>query len=456
MSKSTRNIIIVVVVAVVLAGAVFGAKALIDYIEKVRAPETTDTEDTSKVLINITNYNFIEGLIIDNSYGVTEFSNTDHGWKLISEDIDAESSLIEVYVMLASYIKGAKLVEENISDKSLYGMNNPIRVTLKLKGGEETFLLGGLTPTKETFYVMKEGESAVYTLDANSNLGVAPLDLGTYFAMNVISIVVNKDFFPDEDYNYLHFERENQVIIETTKNEDLTWTMSAPIKIETEATALSVIFVSMQDCQIIQYLGTDNSDEDLEEYGLVNPKYVIRYTCDSGKERTIYFGKDSSSSCIYAMDVESKLVVTLSKSDLEFLDNKAVDLVAYVIYTEKVVDHAYVTATWKGGSSVLDLPVGDETDSFINNATATSDEVSEYYTAMLSALQPYDVDPEAQPEGEKTLTIVFEKKDGTKREFSFIARVNPEDNKVYEYYLFDNGEYTGILVSARDVEGAMQ
>ena len=457
MSKSTRNLIIVVVVAVVLAGAVFGAKALIDYIEAVRTPETTDVEDTSKVLINITNYNFIDGLIIDNSYGVVEFSNTDNGWELISEDIDAESGLIEVYVMLASYIKGAKLIEENVSDKSVYGLNNPIRVTLKLRGGEETFLLGGLTKTGETFYVMKEGETAVYTLDGNSTFNLAPLDLGTYFAMNVISIVVNKDFFPETDYNYLHFERNNQVVIETSKNEDLTWTMTAPIKIETEATSLSVIFVSMQDCQIVQYLGTDNSQEKLEEYGLVNPRYVIKYTCDSGKERTIYFGNDSSSSAfIYAMDVDSGLVVTLSKSDLEFLDNKAVDLVAYVIYTEKVVDHAYVTSTWKGGSSVLDLPVGDETDSFINNIPVNSDTVSEYYTAMLSALQPSDIDADAKPEGEKALTIVFEKKDGTKREFSFIAKVNPEDNKVYEYYLFDNGEYTGILVSARDVEGAMR
>lgn len=455
MSKGTRNLIIVVVVAVVLAGAVFGGKALIDYIQAVRTPETTE-EDTSKVLINITNYNFIEKLTIDNSYGLVTFTNTDNGWVLESDDISADPKLIEVYVMLASYIKGAKLVEENVSDRSLYGLNNPIRVTLTLKAGEETFLLGGLTPTEESFYVMKEGENAVYTLDANYNLRVGPLDLGSYFAMNVISLVVDKDFFPDSDYNYLHFQRDDQVVIETSKNEDLTWTMSAPIRIQTEATSLSVIFVSMRDCQIVQYLGKELDDKTLEEYGLLAPKYVIKYTCDSGKERTINFGKDSSSSCIYAMDTDTGVVVTLSKGDLEFLDNKAVDLVSYVIYTEKVVDHSKVTATWQGGSALLDLPVGDETETFLNGRPVTSDEVSEFYTSMLSALQPYDIEADAQPQGEKALTIIFEKKDGTTREFSFVAKVNAEDNKVYEYYLFDNGEYTGILVSAKDVEGAMQ
>lgn len=455
MSKGTKTVIIVVAVAVVLAGAVFGGKALVDYIYSVRNPEVTTEPDTSKELINV-NVNKMKKLSVENSYGLFEFQDTDNGWTMTSHDHATDKSIIETYVMLATYIRADKMVAEKVSDKAVYEMNSPIRVTVTTEDSEETILIGGLTPTKETFYIMKEGDEAVYTLGASIYVP-DPLSLGSYFAMNVLSLVIDRNYFPDTDYNFLHFERDNEVIIETSKNQDLTWTMTAPINIQTEATSLSVIFVSMKDCQIVQYIGGGQDEETLKQYGLVNPKYVIRFTCDSGTERTVWFGNDSSSSCIYAMDKGTGEVVTLSKSDLEFLDNKAVDLVSYVIYSDSVNDHSKVTATFAGESKVLELTYeGDTVSSLLNGVSVTSTQVSQFYSSLLSALQPDDIETGVTPEGQVALTITFEKKDGTVTEFSFIPKVSPEDGKVYQYYLLENQEYTGILVGFKGVDAVIE
>lgn len=454
MSKGTKTLIIVVTLAVVLAGAVFGGKALVDYIYSIRNPDITTEPDTSKELINV-NASKMKKLSVENSYGLFEFEDTDNGWVMTSHDHATDQGIVETYVMLASYIRAAKLVAENVSDKAVYEMNSPIRVTVTMEDSQETILIGGLTPTNETFYVMKEGDNAVYTLGPSIYMA-DPLTFGSYFAMNILSLVIDRDYFPDMDYNFLHFERDGQVIIDTHKNQDLTWTMTAPINIQTEATSLSVIFVSMKDCQIVQYIGGELDDETLEQYGLVNPKYVIRYTCDSGKERTVWFGNDSSSACIYAMDKETGEVVTLDKSDLEFLDNKAVDLVAYVIYAESVNDHSKVTATFAGGSKVLDLIYeNDAVTSLLNGTVVTSTQVSEFYSGLLSALQPEDIETDVTPEGQAALTITFEKKDGTVTKFSFIPKVSAEDGKVYQYYLLENDEYTGILVGFKGVDAVI-
>ena len=78
MSKGTKTLIIVVTLAVVLAGAVFGGKALVDYIYSIRNPDITTEPDTSKELINV-NARKMKKLSVENSYGLSSRIRTTDG-----------------------------------------------------------------------------------------------------------------------------------------------------------------------------------------------------------------------------------------------------------------------------------------------------------------------------------------------------------------------------------------
>jgi len=421
--------------------------------ERVRQGEVT-TEDASVQLISV-NYNLIEELTVENSYGRFDFRNGDDGWKMASGEMPTDPDSIAVYALMASDISASDTVRTDVSDLSIYGLSNPIRVTVKTPLEQRTLLIGGLTPTEETFYVKTEDSDTVYALGPNKYTK-DPVQLGKLFASNVMSIVMSKDYFPDEDFNYLLFERGGEVVVETDKREDLQWYMTRPIAIATEGTGLSVVLLSLRDAQSVSYIGKDVTPEQLEEFGLTSPRYTITYRTDSGKSRTVLLGADSSSTCVYALDRDTGVVVTLSKEKLDFLDKKTVELVSCIVYLQSINDHSRLTVSGDGDTKDLQItydPVTkDAVSNIMNGAEITAGDATAFYSKILSALKPSDIDAEAQPSGEPAVTVRLERTDGTVVTFGYTARVNGGDGKVYDYYLMRDGEYTGILIDAKAVE----
>lgn len=441
--KLYRNIIILVVVLLILGGAFFAVKQLL---------KDEDVDDYDDKIITLYDFNSeeVSEFTIESSEGTFVFNKKssdgiyDVEWEMVSGgDFPLHSQNVNIVALNAVDLKAYKLIEENPESLELYGLDNPYRVTFKLADGTEKFIeVGSMTPTKQAYYIRISDSNNVYAIYSyKGDLLIATKDE-----------LRNKNVFDVFSSDVVRFslERDGKKIFSAVKDEEIGWQLKEPMRGDANLVRLTSIFDTFVRTSADTYIEEDV--QDLSQYGLDNPKYVIEAATPEQSVKLLLGKSTEGESLYYAALDGSNEVFTINKSFLSFIDIKPIEVFDTLVFTPFIydvselvvnIDGKTIVSQIESDSAKLDedkftidgldvMSKGDEGESAFRN----------FYRSLVgiyfSDLEFLDEKPTGTPE--ITITYTLEKDPG-KMVIEFI----PKDDK--KYYVLENGEYFGKIVN---------
>lgn len=433
--KLYRNIIILVAVLIVLAGTYF-------IIERTIKPEKVESQDKQIELSKFDKENVSE-LTVENTDGKFVFKKNGTEWELTSGgNFEIDTTNVNAIVVNAADLKAYKLIEENASSLEKYGLENPYRITVKMSDGTETVLeIGGMTPTKEAYYIKKGDSKSVYVVYTYAG------DL----LIATISELRNKHVFDVYSTDVIKFalDRNGKRVFSAEKSKESGWMILEPIKGQSNLVRLSTILDSFVRATAVEYI--EENTPDLAKYGLDNPKYVIEAATDKQKIK-LFLGKESEAEYAYYARIDgSNEVFSVDSSAVSFIDIKPIEVCENLVYTPSIYDVSEVVVNIDGNTRVLKIESDSakpEEDKFSVDGIDVVEKGDEaitgfrnYYRSLIGVIyediELLDQKPTGTPE--ITITYTLEKAPG-----KMVVEFIPKDER--NYYALRNGEYAGMVV----------
>lgn len=350
-----------------------------------------------------------------------------------------ESKLNTISYTISS-LTASKVAEENASDLSLYGLDKPATVSVKLENNEvKTLEIGRETPSKSGYYAKLKGSNTVYVI-------------GSYDGKTLLSSysdLRDKTLFTEsyEDVTEFALERNGEIVFKAKKTGDYEWELTEPIEAEVKSGSIDTILQTFMGASASEFVERDAAD--LSKYGLDSPKYVI--TVDS---KSILLGNEKEKgSTTYAKFADGNEVFVLKNSVLNFVDKPLKEVVDVFAYITNIQDVEKIVVNIDGQTIVSEIvtdPDGDtDKDKFYVNGRDVSDvrddsdsQLFRKYYQGLIGITMSDLDVGAEPKGEPEITFTYYRKTDPKEvKVEFV----PRDN-IY-YYVIRNGKYTNMLVA---------
>ena len=272
--RNFKKLIIPTIVLVVLVAAYF----IIDNLPE-KKDETDKTDDSIEI------FNFKKDDLVDikiergdemlwfryvtiqieeeevKSDGTVEKKTVDRKlWEAVEpEDMRTNSSSIDTIAWNANTLKAKKIIEENPSDLSIYGLDSPVKLTFILTDGTQNVLfVGNEVPTGGSYYARKEGDPAVYTI-------------GSYEAEKLLQTkldLIEKELYDEpyvpEDFTALSYERKGAKVFDATSDGQGNWFLSYPIETEANFSSIYTILENIGELTAFEYI--DENVEDLCKY----------------------------------------------------------------------------------------------------------------------------------------------------------------------------------------------
>ena len=223
MSGKQYKLIAVLIAVIVVFTAVY---FIID--KKVTTKEIEQSSNTTPV-INIFNFDTtnVTDLLIKNSDGEYGFTIEDNNWVLTnSEQFKINPYLLNDIVSYMSNLQAINIISEVSDDLSIYGLDSPMAVITCVTSDSSKYVLevGNVNITTDAYYVKKQGESTVYSIDYTTGLALntskqklKDIYLFDTLLNNVISVSL---------------EHEGTVSYDVTKSDTLGWIMNEPLATE--------------------------------------------------------------------------------------------------------------------------------------------------------------------------------------------------------------------------------
>jgi hypothetical protein len=439
--KLYRNAIILVVVIALLGAGYY-------FISKNKKPADS-TGDTSTETIKVLDYTTddITQVTLENSEGTFVIGKKDTNWVLNSPtDFKADSSKLSSIAINATSVIADKVVEEDAKDLTIYGLDKPIQVTLKLKkdGSEKTLQIGSMTPTKGGYYMKLKDSSKVYVV-------------GTYTAEALLVKRLDmKDktlyTLKSEDIISVSMDRKGANVFKSQKNGETDWQMLEPIKGNVNTSALSPMIEALVGTAVSEYV--EEKPSDLGKYGLADPAYVFDFATSSGKYKLLLGNEKEKGSTIYAKLDGMDDVFTISESAFTFLDKplkEIIDVFAYIVNIDQVNK---IELTMDGQTNTFELETykdkdgktDTDKDKFkMNGKDASMKDKDDkqpfraFYQALIGiGLDEIDTSTVSMGTPDITIKYYLKSAPGTMQ----VDFVSKDSNY---YYVFRNGQYTGIL-----------
>ena len=326
MKKNTRYILITLIVAVVLGGAI---AALL--LTQPEAEEETSSSSSTSSSTDISVFSYedadIESITVKNPDGELKIlTRTETVEASSSEDEDSSSEPEEKTVFyldgidedlqstssvstLAGYGTSLSATSEigNKEDLSLaeYGLDSPeVTVTTVLKDGTETsYSIGDQSPISG--YYILYGDK-VYVALASDTLYKTPLD---FVNMTVLSITPpesdDSSTEATNEYTAFNFSGTNfpqeVKIVPDTESLTATFRLTEPYEVSANTTTLNNIVTSIESLTATSVAAVDPTEEQLEEYGLKDPAVRMSFTVN-GESYTLLSGKVEDSKQYVMLD----------------------------------------------------------------------------------------------------------------------------------------------------------
>ncbi|QNU66595.1 DUF4340 domain-containing protein [Ruminiclostridium herbifermentans] len=434
--KLYRNAVILIVILGLLIGAYF----------YISSRQTANSDPLDESIIDDTIYVMksereqITSITFNNDNGTFTITKKDDKWSIDpSYDFEVDNLNADGAVTDMSSIVANKVIEENVTDLSKYGLDKPITVKVGLSdGSSKELLVGSYTLTEDGRYCKMSGESKVYLV-------------GTYYTSKfepTYGYFVKKDILPVDatTLKTFSYEKNGQVQYAVDIVSETEMNIVEPIKEVADTSDVSKMLQAVTQLTINDVV--DNNPTDLNKYGLDKPAYVLKFG-DATTTKNILFGNYVEKGTIrYAKYAEKNSIFTIDTSPLTFLDTKLEDIIYSFIYLPNIKDVNKVELLIDGKKLVCDITTGEDssddkfkvngTDANMKNEKGDSLFRNMYQGMIGITMQKYEVD--AKPSGTPEISIKYHMKD------SKIVTVDLISKDSNYYYAVKDGVYTNKVV----------
>ena len=461
--RKTRNLIVLVMVLGLLAGAYF-------YLAN-RSESTEQETQNEKVTILSFDKNDIARIELKSVNGELTFNKVE---KEVEEEKDGEKQKVKKTMWEVDYPHEIELKQVNVDDiaytfanltaervieeetpedLSPYGLDEPQAVgkaTLE-DGSEKILYLGSKTPAGNTYYLMVEGDPRVFEVWMNH---------GDHLLYTLAD--VRDKSLPEVDtqvVTYLLIDKKDGRPIEIKVNDEQSeeqaqyglglWQMSKPYNepMGVDGQAFGDLLQNLGTFSIEEFIEDDA--QDLSKYGLDDPSFEFRM---EDRESTLHliFGDEYDEDKIYFKTADSDSVYGMKKSRIEtLLEIKSFKLVEKFAYIVNIDNVDKVEIEGKGKSFTLSLSREtveaeneDEEDEVITTYMANGEEVEEKafkkaYQSIIGITVDAELAKELKENPEVKTTFYLNK--GPNRE----VHVNyvPYDNDFYAVFRGGKAEF---------------
>ena len=440
--KLYRNAIILLVIVALLGGAYY-------FISNRNVPED-NSEDYNSDIIKLSDYTSdkVESLTLKNPDGTFVIVKKDTEWVISSPaGFNGDSSVLSSIVINAGSLTADKLVEENAQDLSVYGLDNPVLITVKLNDGKEfTVEIGDKTPTKGGYYVKLSGESKVYVIGSYTG---DKLVIGKNGMKSKALYTITTDMITQ-----LSMDRNGENVFASVKGAEESWSLTQPIKGSVNTTALYPMLEALAATAVSEFV--EESASDLSKYGLDKPSYVFDFnTTTAGAFKLLLGDEKTKGSEFYAKLDGSDEVFVINSSAYNFLDKPLTEIVEVFAYIVNIDQVTKIDLTMEGKTTSMTLDVykdaegksDNDKDKFTVNGVDASgkdendDQPFRKFYQELIGISLDEIDVNGKPEGSPEISIKYTlKADPGTMQVDFISK------DANYYYVVKNGEYSGLLV----------
>ncbi|NLM11460.1 MAG: DUF4340 domain-containing protein [Clostridiaceae bacterium] len=368
------------------------------------------------------------------------------------EGMNVRSSSVDSIAWNANSLKAQKVIDENPEDLSVYGLDNPVKLTFIMNDNTRYVLLvGNETPTGGAYYAKKEDEATVYTIGDYE----AEKFIQTKF--DLMETEVYDKEYTSQDFTALSFTRHQNLIFNAATDESNTkWLLSYPIEAEARYENIYKITEALAGVSVSKYI--EENAENLDNYGLESPAYVFKYTL-GGNDYKLSLGKlYTDGKAYYATMNDENLIFTVSANLFTFLDKPIEEIISSFVHLQNINEVSELKITMDGRVDVSRINVDtedDEKSTYEFNGTLLTGEKDDdyirtfkkYYQGAIGiTMDKLNLDVEPVLENPE-VTIEYTLKTGER----IVVDLVPEPEGVY-LYAFKNGEYTGMMVRRKQLE----
>lgn len=446
MNGKVQGIIICGVIAASLAGVMVFLNATGDSPQKDESSsvaETTSSKDESVLILD--RAEDISTVHITNESGEYTLEKSGSGkslWTIgelgtVSQNNTLKDSLRDA----CGNLTAKKLVEENASDMSKYGLDKPIAsVTITYSDESRTVLDVGTTAPNERYsYARIQGENSVYMV-LGSRLSYFTNPVTAYAELNLIAQPSDEEW-PDygvetitrKDWDYeVTFENDPQ------DNEAMlsSQVITSPIFSYLNITGSSDVTHGMWGLTASECVVLEPEQEELDEYGLADPFCTVNLKGE-GYDYNLLIGDpikavDSEGSetdavtgyyCYLENDSGKNAVYSVGVDSLPWATFEVKDVISNIMTSNYLVDLSEISIEYKGEKTVYEITSNGSSSETLEDGSAADvtsvkcggKELDIYnfkslYQFMMTC--PTNEIYFTEPEGESEMTIVQTRADG--------------------------------------------
>lgn len=444
MKKNTRYILITLIVAVVLGGAI---TALLLTQPETEEDSSSTSSTSSSTDISVFSYEDadIASITVKNPDGELKvLTRTETVEASSSEDesssepeektvfyldgIDEALQSTSSVATLAGYGTSLSATSEigNKDDLSLaeYGLDSPeVTVTTVLKDGTETSYSVGNESPLSGYYILYGDK--VYVALVSENLYKTPLDFVTTTLLT-ITPPESEDSSTEATNEYTSFAfsgtnfPQEVKIVPDTESLTSTFKLTEPYEVSVNTTTMQNIMTSVESLTASSVAAVDPTEEQLEEYGLKDPAVRMSFTVN-GESYTLLSGKVENSNQYVMLDGVNVVYVFSEDAVSAWADatlftvrdsfvwlQMITDVSKLTVETPDKTDVFTLTRTENEESSTEDNTVYDYSVKGTDGQDITYQDVFTTYYQTIIGVQLLDETTETTVSGDPMLRVTYE------------------------------------------------
>lgn len=444
MKKNTRYILITLIVAVVLGGAI---TALLLTQPETEEDSSSTSSTSSSTDISVFSYEDadIASITVKNPDGELKVLTRTETVEASSSEDESSSEPEEKTVFyldgidealqstssvstLAGYGTSLSATSEigNKDDLSLaeYGLDSPeVTVTTVLKDGTETSYSVGNESPLSGYYILYGDK--VYVALVSENLYKTPLDFVTTTVLTITppesedSSTEATNEYTSFAFSGTNFPQEVKIVPDT---ESLTssFKLTEPYEVSVNTTTMQNIMTSVESLTASSVAAVDPTEEQLEEYGLKDPAVRMSFTVN-GESYTLLSGKVENSNQYVMLDGVNVVYVFSEDAVSAWADatlftvrdsfvwlQMITDVSKLTVETPDKTDVFTLTRTENEESSTEDNTVYDYSVKGTDGQDITYQDVFTTYYQTIIGVQLLDETTETTVSGDPMLRVTYE------------------------------------------------
>lgn len=333
MKKNARNLIIMLVVLVAV-GAVAAVLLLnpgkMDDYDDGGSSVVSDTSQLEKLLeIDESEVESITYTVGGESYTILRDSTGEESSYTIEglEELNLDTSKIKSLATSSLTISALKSVGAQ-GDLEKFGLvpgedaDHGVKVDIKTKSGNTSYIIGSVSPESNGRYIMLEGSDEIsiasvsaYAFNKKENfisltVYEVPGLTGTDAEGNAVELTNELTSITIKNP-----ELEEEIVVEFNANANVTYTMVSPMKSDASLDKFNNLPEVLKTINAKNVAVAFFTQEDLETYGLAEPSAYIEYTMNGVKHK-LTLGNTDEAGDYYMIADDLKSIYTITKASV--------------------------------------------------------------------------------------------------------------------------------------------